>query len=51
MAMAVAALIVAIVLLLGRQTRENFCSTGTAFGEAPSVQPKNDEESCLQRNR
>lgn len=50
MAMAIAAVVVAIVLLLGRQTRENFCATGTAFGEAPSVEPKNDEKSCLNQN-
>lgn len=49
MTFAVAAVIVAIVLLLGRQTRENFCGTGAAFGEAPTVEA-NHEESCLRQN-
>ena len=46
LAMAIAAVIVAIVLLLGRQTRDNFCDVGDAFGETGEVDPADVSSAC-----
>lgn len=46
MAMAIAALIVVVVLLLGRQTRSNFCEAGWALEGSGRVRPSDVGSAC-----